>query len=122
MDKKIYKFDGKIDISDFLGGKAHRGANYYGKCNDCGEDVQWRRDKVESHLKRCTEIDPNVRASFADAEKGKKRSVSATAPSILSTPEFNSVCTPLNDGQSKITDHFLKLTPQLKADVDMKVH
>lgn len=53
-----------MNINDYLVNKIKRGSNYFGNCKYCGEAVQWRRNKLTSHISKfCISTPSNMKES-----------------------------------------------------------
>ena len=53
-----------LNIGEFLSSRQAKGKNFFGKCNKCGVQVEWRRNRVHNHMERCEKASPEDRALF----------------------------------------------------------
>ena len=58
-----------MDIAKFLNNRELRGGNYFGECKYCGEDVQWRRNKLTNHFVYYCRSVPSEEQEFFKRQK-----------------------------------------------------
>jgi hypothetical protein len=111
-------------IENHLTEKKLKGKNHYGKCTDCGKDVEWRRDRVTNHvLKGCLVATAAKKENFNNIKKRK------TVSDVLTDITFSnnsigpeeSISNISGPAQERIDRYFKVITEDFIDNLDVKV-